>query len=421
MTFNSLKTWNLLSVDTENNSVNLPKRLFNSSVVTAGNYIYILGGYDPLSQDDISQKQVYFAKINSNGTISKWMPTTDLIKSVYASCAVTLGNYIYIMGGWNLTATDSEMLDNVYMAPINNNPSGSLGVWTPTTSLPNPIRYACALTYNLYIYILGGQNQNREILNTVYMAPINNERKVGAWTRTTNLPISIKNACAVISDNYIYIIGGISTDVSGINKYLNTVYRASIDNEGKVGEWTIMKQLPQPISDASAIISGKSIFVMGGNNNEPVNNILNTVYSAQINTNGTLNYWLELSKYTTNPLLQTLTSSCAITSGNYIYLIGGQFDERGIDISTSDNVYSAELTTTNLDAYIALQNEITTTATPTTIAPTTIAPTTATPTTAARKASSIKLANFLVDLIINISIIIGIIVVAIEIILIGIK
>ena len=82
--------------------------------------------------------------------------------------------------------------------------------------------------------------------------------------------------------------------------------------------------LPQNISIASAVVSaGAYIYLMGGFNGS----ILNTVYSAKMNTDGTLDGahavggWLNL---TTTPLPQTINYASAVVSADgYIYLMGG--------------------------------------------------------------------------------------------------
>ena len=89
--------------------------------------------------------------------------------------------YIYELGGGNSSIDQST----VYYAPLNSN--GSVGAWTSTTALPQALQSATSVVYNGYIYELGGNNSG-PYQSTVYYAPLNSNGSVGTWTSTTALP-----------------------------------------------------------------------------------------------------------------------------------------------------------------------------------------------------------------------------------------
>ena len=70
--------------------------------------------------------------------------------------------------------------------------SPSITGWIKSTSLPQNIQNATSITYNGYIYEIGGTGGNGDItgpnLSTVYYAPINSNGTIGSWNLTTALP-----------------------------------------------------------------------------------------------------------------------------------------------------------------------------------------------------------------------------------------
>lgn len=78
-------------------------------------------------------------------------------------------------------------MTNVYYAPINSN--GSLGSWTATTSLPNATDAATSIVYNGYVYELGGCAGSGTCSSTatVYYAGLNSIPHVGQYSMLVNL------------------------------------------------------------------------------------------------------------------------------------------------------------------------------------------------------------------------------------------
>ena len=346
MTFNSLQPWRDISI---NEDTYLPVALKYACGVRLGDFIYIMGGLDNTYRAEYT---VYYSKINSDGTITKWLTTSELIDAVYGACAVTKGDYIYIMGGYNLKYINGNSLnswgeiDTVYYAK--KNIDGTLEEWTPTSTLKKKSTYACAVISGNYIYIIGGQSDTG-FLNTVYSAFIKNNGELEEWILINTLPEPIWGASAVTFGNFIYIIGGLNQT----SKSARYIYSAKIKSDGKLENWINLSlevntlgiySLPTDLIYSSAIISGKCIFVIGGYNNSTV---VSTVYSTKINDDGKITPWEDLSRNTYNYLRQPLAGICCVTDNKYIYIISGYNSVNTTNFDTLNilnTVYSAELT-----------------------------------------------------------------------------
>ncbi len=290
-----------------------PADAYATSVEYNG-YVYEIGG----DNNSTALSTVYYAPINSNGTVGVWNTTTALPSGIYNATTVSYNGYIYEIGG-----DDSGWLSSVYYAPINSN--GTIGTWTATTSLPQSIAYATSVEYNGYIYEMSGYNGSS--LSTVYYAPINSNGTIGTWTATTSLPQPVAAfgdyAMSIEYGGYVYVIGGYN------GGYLSTVYYAPINSNGTVGVWNTTTTFPTGIEGGEIAEYGGYIYVLGGD----TGSWPSTVYYAPINSNGTVGSWT-----TTTNLPQNIAFGSASAYSGYIYTIGGA--ESGTATTT---VYYAKL------------------------------------------------------------------------------
>jgi N-acetylneuraminic acid mutarotase len=195
----------------------------SATSVAYNGYIYEIGGWTTT---------VYYAPINANGNLGTWASTTSLPAALYIATSVVYDGYIYEIGGDN---TSSVAVSSVYYAPINSN--GTIGSWTATTSLPYATSAATSVAYNGYIYEIGGWT------TTVYYAPINANGTLGPWTPTASLPTATGLATSVAYNGYAYEIGGYTTantntvDVTGLQSIPRVGrYSRLIDLSGLSGD-----------------------------------------------------------------------------------------------------------------------------------------------------------------------------------------
>jgi hypothetical protein len=258
------------------------------------------------------------------GQISGWSSGSAFGTGLYGATSVTANGYVYEIGGWT-----GSRLTTVRYSKLNTD--GSNSAWTSTTSLPVALAFASSVTANGYVYEMGGI-ANSGVVSTVYYAKLNTDGSVGTWVQSSNsLPSVIDGSAAVVANGYVYMIGGNSAGGP-----VATVYNAKLNADGSIGAWTNLTGTPLPAVTnlATAVAANGYVYVMGGANGSGTP--LSAVYSAQLNTGGTIGSWTTLSG---TPLPQTLYSATSVVTNGYVYVMGGTHTS-GASLST---VYYAQL------------------------------------------------------------------------------
>jgi len=281
----------------------LPMAISDGMAFVTNNRAYLVGGWSTGGGNYLST--VYTAPINADGTLGTWTTSTALPETIYAAQVVVTKNRVYLLGGV-VNGTNSS---TVYTAPINTD--GTLGAWTTTTSLPMTLVYPQTVVTKNKVYLLGGYTSGGPI-NTVHVAPINSDGTLGAWTTTTSLPEKLSLSQAIVTKNRVYLLGGNNASSDAIS----TVYTAPINSDGTIGTWTVGSSLPGPMRHAQSVITKNRVFIFSGW--IASGNYVRTVYTAPINTDGTLGAW------TTATNLPIYVSDLhTIVTKNRIYLLGG--------------------------------------------------------------------------------------------------
>ncbi|MDE2001480.1 MAG: tail fiber protein [Patescibacteria group bacterium] len=286
----------------------LPYSIGNGGTVTANGYIYQLGGQNSGG----AVNYVYYAKVNSDGTIGSWTSTTPLVTAYSTITFVAINGYIYEAGGSLGGGAGSNVVN---YAKINTD--GSLGSWTSTTVLPSGSYQNFGAAANGYFYVMGGYNGS--IRNSIYYAKQNNDGSLGSW-HTTSLGNggSLMSSTAV-ANGYLYVLGG-----AGYSGNITTVDYAKLNADGSLTGWYNATSLPVGLSGAETVVANGYMYVLGGGAS---NGAVATVYYAKINSDGSLGAW---NSGTALPAARS--GITGIVVNGYIYGIGG---------STTNTVYYA--------------------------------------------------------------------------------
>ena len=276
------------------------------AAVASNSFIYTTGGTD----DGITfTSTVQYAPINANGSLGAWATTTPLLSILSDHAAVVSNGFIYVTGGY---LGGASYTSTVQYAPISGN--GSLGSWTTTTPLIAVLSSHAAIVSNGFIYVMGGKNGGTSFTSTVQYAPINATGSLGVWATTTPFSTNLISHAAVASNGFIYVMGGEANSIR-----TSTVQYAPINANGSLGSWTTIAPIGGKMNRHSAVVSDGFIYVTGGNLS-PIA-YTSTVQYAPINANGSLGAWA-----TTISLLSGLSHHSAIVSNGFIYTTGGTHD-----------------------------------------------------------------------------------------------
>lgn len=300
------------------------------ATVRYNGYVYALGGFDSSTY----LNKVNYAKLNADGSVGTWQSTTSLPVGIAYHSAVQYNGYIYVIGG----VSNATYLDTTYYAHINND--GTVGAWQSTSSLPVTGGAAGAVTYNGYIYRVGGSNGGG-VLTSPYYAKINADGSLGAWqTSSSTLPHGLYQTSTIVNNGYVYILGGFGR---------SDVYYAKLNADGSVDAWQTGTSLSQITGNGTSVVINGYVYVIGGSDVQ----LFDTFEYAKLNADGSVGTWQTSS----NTLPRKLAAGSAVMYNGFVYYIDGSFDSGGGSTDLSTNVYYAQANFPS--ASTAISNSIT--------------------------------------------------------------
>jgi hypothetical protein len=206
------------------------------------------------------------------------------------------------------------------------------GVATPLPQALTGLRAVAVQSSNTsaFVVVAGGFNGTANV-STVYTNTLAQDGTLGAtWTTSSNpLPATLahfgmveanaQNSLVPANSHFIYVIGGQanSSDTPGGT---NTVYVASVDpTNGAVGTWKTATSTPLPdslVGPAVTIYNG-FVYVVGGLT--PQQTPTTDVFSAPINSDGTLGSWIK----STNLFTMAVSFATTFGFGGNLYVLNG--------------------------------------------------------------------------------------------------
>jgi len=235
-------------------------------------------------------------------------------------------------GGHSLDSTVvvTQYRDGALTLATQADTSGTLGEWERLPSLPRDLFYFSAVTAKGHLFIVGGNSTDGGYQRRVYSALIQDDGLLGHWVELTDLPQALECHAAVVANGYLFALGGYNFD-GGIQR---SVFSAPINDDGTLGAWTVLPALPEPLMMSSAVSAHGYIYLLGGRTAEDPPVVSDTIYRAAVNANGTLGDWEKLPVTLPRPSQH----HAAVAACDSIYLTGGN-DE----MFERNAVYQAEM------------------------------------------------------------------------------
>ena len=195
----------------------------------------------------------------------------------------TAATYLYALGG-NTATTTTANGKNANTASVSfnklNSTTGalSLATWTQTTALPAERGFSAAVVATSFnskiggngtIYVLGGLDKNGAATSTIYQASLNADGSIptptvaGTWTAlATPLPQALFAHGAVIFHGHLYVAGGNDSAGTPVAK----VYSAPLNSDGTLGAWTTLADLPDKRAYHQFVTAAGNLYILGGDN-----------------------------------------------------------------------------------------------------------------------------------------------------------
>lgn len=300
---------------------------------TTQNYVYVTGGRDDAGT---AQDQALYGKINTDGTITSWTSTTALPSALafHNAIAATPFNskvggsgYLYLLGG--VDGSDA-IVNTISIAPFNND--GTLSTWGTATALPEPLHSVGAAIFRSTIYIGGGSTTGDVPVNKVYKSQIDENGNLGDWVELASLPSARTFHGFVTFGAYLYSVGGETGTVTPDDGNFQTndsklgeVAYAKIDlRSGDITDagWTVnANSLQKSRSKHTTLVVGGNMFVSSG------------LYSAA-GTGSSENTYAQILAD------GTVGSFGGATGSNTLFSVGGVnlFNQAGLSYVDADGV-----------------------------------------------------------------------------------
>jgi N-acetylneuraminic acid mutarotase len=313
-------------------TTSLPNATYYPSAVAYNGYIYDVGGFTTAVTATVDYALICTGSNSGTGgcgatagTVGTWTATTNMLAATQWATSVASNGYLYEAGG-EIGTGSTAVVDYALICTGGNSgtggcgaTAGTVGTWTATTSLPTTTDYATAVVSDGYLYEIGGCTDSActTVTAVVDYAPIHTDGTIGSWVATTSLPAATDRATSVVYNGYVYEIGG---STNGGGTAITTVDYALINNggPGTAGAWTATTSLPTAVELATSVAYNGYVYELGGCNASSCTGYLATVDYAPINAGGTLGSWTA----TTSLPSATFYSDSVVYNG-YIYELGG--------------------------------------------------------------------------------------------------
>ena len=188
----SINSWQL-------NTTSLPQNLWGHTAAFLEGFIYVIGGSNQVSKDSAVNK-VYSAKVDYDGELGTFSEVTTLPEARSQHQMVTYGNTIYLLGGYNNSGVTQN---SVFYAETDLN--GSCSAWSNATALPDSISSFSACCNNGLLTVVGGIENTKN--NNTFYANITNAPSLN-WQSGTHYPFYVSNSEMVGIDDKIIVLGG---------------------------------------------------------------------------------------------------------------------------------------------------------------------------------------------------------------------
>ena len=234
----------------------IPGVLQKSQALVIGANVYLFGGTNASTASNV----IYTAPLSGIASTASWSSSGTLYQATYGSQAAVIGNYVYLFGGYNGSAT----------ATIQRAPISSPTTWSNYSTIPAGLYASQLAVIGNYVYLFGGDDGSGVGSRVIYRASTAN---LASWTTYTNaLPANIVNSSLAIIGNYVYMFGG-----EAGSSTLTNIYRAPINSPVK-GWVDTNNNLPTSLDGSSLAIAGNAVYLFGGYSSS----VIGEIYSAPI-------------------------------------------------------------------------------------------------------------------------------------------
>jgi hypothetical protein len=246
--------------------------------VPSGTFIYVAGGAVDMMT---AVSEIERAPVLAEGGLGSWETLATTLTAV-GPCVAQAGRKVVVAGG--------------IRAPGGVQPGVSLGdvaddgsiTFTDAGAMLHERFHGTMVTHGGWVYALGGIQADGRSQATVERAPFD-EAGLGAFQAEADLPGPRSHHAAVVHDGAIYLVAGLDRYDGEPFPYSDTdfadVIRSTIAEDGSLGAWETVGQLPAALAVHAAFVHLDQLYVVSGLEGET---FIGRVQRATFAENGTL-------------------------------------------------------------------------------------------------------------------------------------
>ena len=196
------------------------------------------------------------------------------------------GPFLYSVAG----VDNDAPIGNVDRAPIN--PDGTLGDFTALTSIPRATGGMTGAIVNNVIVFAGG-SRGVAVTDQAYSAVIQSDGSLGPWNTAGLVGNFRMHPGSIVSGTTMYVMGGFNDP-----NVWDDIVSANVSADGTVTSWVAAGKLPAPRSHCSVTLHAGSIYLAGGLDKSAFQNppALSSVFQGQILADGTIGNWIAYTR-----------------------------------------------------------------------------------------------------------------------------
>lgn len=195
----------------------------------------------------------------------------------------------------------------------------SIPRWQQLTSLPEPRSRAAAVFLQDKLILIGGETTGGRLLDTVdgYDFALND------WRALPKLPMPLSNSSAALISGTVYVAGGTEAASEGGEPQISNHLLRWQEGEDS---WSTFVDLPNPLTGASLVADGESLYLIGGWDGERMRDeVLRLSPNVEAET---LPSWQHVTR-----LEKPRAFVGASIVDNQLYVVGGSDGQKNYDLT----------------------------------------------------------------------------------------
>jgi hypothetical protein len=275
----------------------------------AGAFLYVLGGVRDMNTLLSSAEA---APLGADGSVGAWAPATTLPETMAGHMVAVVDRTVIVTGGYRAGPSLSNKTEYAEIGA-----DGRIGLWADGPTLAATRFHHAMIAVKGSLYVAGGLTGNNTDNTTLVERSVVSAGSVGAWSQLTPLPQKRSHHSLATDGTALFVTAGLTGDPAGVHTDFKDVLRAPILEDGTIGDWATVGQLPATLGTHASFVHLGYLYVAGG----VESNLVNTprVRRAQIGAEGKLGVWEDVAE------MPIGRAHCHHTPvhGAFVYAVGG--------------------------------------------------------------------------------------------------